>query len=352
MIMRLAKYVIVNRFNNQGVFGLGGNQLIYENIEEWEILVALSHTWLKPYTKEDALLITSNNHGITIENLNKAYKTLIDNNFIIDEISYFNPTDRYSRSYLYYALTGNNPYEVQKRLKKSTVVILGCGGIGNYVSYMLASSGIGKLILVDDDTIELTNLTRQFLFTEKDVGSMKIDIIERELRKRNSNIEIEKLPLSIKSIEDISKISTNVDMFVLSADSPVDIIYWMNSYSISSKIPYINIDYFNDISIIGPFVIPGKTACFECAKIAPDFYNKKDFLFKEIKEINNNFKTSTFPAVNGTAASMGVNDIIRYLGELGEPLSVNQRIGIHSLKDKIEHQRIPKNKDCKICGHL
>lgn len=98
----------------------------------------------------------------------------------------FSDADRNSRANLYYRLVGLEPQAAINRLQKMTIAIVGCGGIGNYLSQILATTGAGTLILIDDDKIELSNISRQFLFSESDVGCLKIDIIERELKKRNS----------------------------------------------------------------------------------------------------------------------------------------------------------------------
>lgn len=101
------------------------------------------------------------------EDFNQAFDFLFSNHFLVlaetsDNI--FN--NRYSRNHLHYQSYGMNPASVQYTLSQKVVIILGCGGIGNHVSAILASSGVGKLILVDNDVIEITNLTRQILFTE------------------------------------------------------------------------------------------------------------------------------------------------------------------------------------------
>lgn len=352
-MLRLAKYVQANKFGKKALFGVGKNQIKFTNMKDWSILVALAYIWLKPNLKEDVFNKVSSKYKFSEDEMEIAYDILIKNNFLIEETIYFDKKDRYSRSYLYYSLSGGNPIEIQHKLKNSTVAVIGCGGIGNNISYMLASSGVGKIILVDDDKIELTNLTRQFLFCEDDIGKYKIDIIERELKKRNSEVSIIKYPLNISRTEDFYKIKEDIDLFILSADSPYSITFWMNKHSIKTKIPFLNIGYINDISVFGPFVIPSKTACFECTQVAPSEYDiKNSYFVEECNKINENFKTATFPAVNNTAASMAMNDIIRYLGDFGELMSKNRRVGIHSLKSQMEFQEMPKNTECKICGHL
>ncbi|UNF40064.1 ThiF family adenylyltransferase [Bartonella krasnovii] len=101
------------------------------------------------------------------ENFNRAFNFLVSNHFLVQaETSNNILNSRYSRSHLHYQSYGMHPVSIQHTLLQKSVVILGCGGIGNHVSAMLAASGVGKLTLVDNDVIELANLTRQILFTE------------------------------------------------------------------------------------------------------------------------------------------------------------------------------------------
>jgi len=353
----LANYVTANKFKNCGVFGIGSKQLLFDDLDEWGVLVSVASLWLQESTKEQIIMKTVEKYPtFTKEKVEEACKTLEENNFVIDSSFLSSVGDkameRYSRSNAYHRLVGADPEIVQTKLSQSTVAVVGCGGIGNYISYMLATSGVGEIVLVDDDEIELSNLTRQFLFCESDIGQKKIDVIERELQKRNKTTKIIKSGLNINSVEDFYKIKQEIDLFVLSADTPQEIIQWMNCYAVKEKIPYINIGYMNDISVVGPFFIPGKTACFECAQVIPNPVDSDDPYTDECKQINSKYKAPTFPPVNGTSASIAMNDILRYLGGYGEIFSANKRIGIHSLEIKIETQEIVKSKDCKICGHL
>ncbi len=154
--------------------------------------------------------------------------------------------------------------------------------------------------------------------------------------------------LEIKHKDDLSKIEKS-DLFIVSADTPFELIRWVNDYCFEKKQPYLNVGYINDISVIGPFVIPGETACFNCSKIVPD-YVCDDELQDNLTTINSDFKAATFPSVNGVAASYAFGDVMKFLGGYGEILSKNRRIGIHSRKIKIETQEIPKNERCNICG--
>ncbi|WP_193434766.1 ThiF family adenylyltransferase, partial [Streptococcus suis] len=108
---------------------------------------------------------------------------------------------------LYLDVMFDNSYEISKTISEYTFIIVGVGGIGNYISYALQSFSPKKLILIDGDTIELGNLNRQFLFNLADVGSFKTKVLERELKKRNSEIHIQTIEKYCDSslLEEVAK---------------------------------------------------------------------------------------------------------------------------------------------------
>jgi sulfur carrier protein ThiS adenylyltransferase len=83
--------------------------------------------------------------------------------------------------------------DAQERLKNSTAVIVGLGGLGCPASLYLAAAGFGKLILIDGDEIELSNLQRQILFRESDVGSLKAKVASKRLSKLNPKVAFDVL---------------------------------------------------------------------------------------------------------------------------------------------------------------
>lgn len=79
----------------------------------------------------------------------------------------------------------------QEKLLNATVLVVGCGGLGCAVSTALAGSGVGKLILVDNDTIELSNLARQQLFVTDDIGKAKAEVAAKRLTKQFPHSQFE-----------------------------------------------------------------------------------------------------------------------------------------------------------------
>ena len=100
-------------------------------------------------------------------------------------------------------------------LKKKTVLVLGCGGVGGYVVEALARSGIGTLILVDYDKIDVTNINRQIIAFDSTVGKMKVDVLEKRVKDIHPDCTV----IKIKEFIDADHISL---LFQYSLDYLVD----------------------------------------------------------------------------------------------------------------------------------
>ena len=79
----------------------------------------------------------------------------------------------------------------QKKLLASRVLIVGCGGLGAPVIQYLASAGIGELTLMDDDRVQRSNLNRQTLFGEKDIGRYKAEVAAEFVRNLNPQVRVQ-----------------------------------------------------------------------------------------------------------------------------------------------------------------
>lgn len=284
-----------------------------------------------------------------MERLDQIVDFLFYHSFLIAESIGSSPDHRYSRNFLHFGLYGNHPQKTQNLLASSTVIVLGCGGIGNHIAHSLATSGVGQIILVDHDRVELSNLTRQIMFTENDIGQHKVHALKRSLEARNRSAHIATCLLEIQRYTDLKDLPES-DLIVVSADHPSDIGMWVNEYCVSQRKSYIMVGYINDISVIGPFYIPGKTSCYACKTFS--FHEQEATRTDSELRINKRFKTASFPSVNAVAAGYATGDIMKYLGGFGSPLAVDQRIGIHSMEARMELQKIPKNLACSVCSSV
>ena len=104
--------------------------------------------------------------------------------------------------------------EGQKKLKKARVCVAGLGGLGSVILTYLAMAGVGAIRIVDHGVVEASNLNRQFLYSDNDVGRKKVISAEERLRKLNPDIELEILSKTVDH--------GNVDALVDECDLIVD----------------------------------------------------------------------------------------------------------------------------------
>ena len=165
--------------------------------------------------------------------------------------------DRFSRQVMLQQIG----YDGQLKLKNSTVCVVGVGGLGNPITSRLAAMGVGKLRIVDRDVIELSNLHRQTMFNEDDVGQVKVEVAAKKLKKINPEIEIEALPISINDYNVIDVVE-GCDVVVDALDS-VNARYSLNKACVEKNIPFVT---GAAVGVTGQVftVLPKKTACYNC----------------------------------------------------------------------------------------
>ena len=141
--------------------------------------------------------------------------------------------DRYQRQTLIQEIGADG----QERLSKARVLIAGCGALGCTIADLLARAGVGHLRIVDRDLVELTNLQRQILFAEPDIGAPKASAAKKRLQSVNSTIRIESHTQDINPMT-IRKLAADCDVIVDGLDN-FETRYLLNDMAISSGIPYI-----------------------------------------------------------------------------------------------------------------
>ena len=165
--------------------------------------------------------------------------------------------DRFSRQVMLEQIG----YDGQLKLKNSTVCVVGVGGLGNPITTRLAAMGVGKLRVVDRDVIELSNLHRQTMFDEDDVGQVKVEVAAKKLKKLNPEVEIEALPISVNDYTALDVIE-GCDVVVDALDS-VNARYSLNKACVEKNIPFVT---GAAVGVTGQVftVLPKKTACYHC----------------------------------------------------------------------------------------
>ena len=176
--------------------------------------------------------------------------------------------DRYSRTIEYFETVNlrrdTDGSRLQAQLKASQVTVIGLGGGGSAVAQNLVASGVGHVHCVDHDTVELSNLTRQLLYGESDLGQSKLDVAVRRLQDQNRDVLVTGQDLRIDGPEILADVVAGSDAFVLCADQPRGLIRrWANAAAYRLGIPFLVAGYLGPEISLATF-IPGSTACSEC----------------------------------------------------------------------------------------
>lgn len=126
-------------------------------------------------------------------------------------------------------------------LLKSCVMVVGVGGVGAYAAEMLARAGVGSIILLDSDNVNVTNKNRQLIALDSTIGKSKVEIMGERLRDINSNINLELLPiyLEVDNIGEIFKKLKYTPDFVVDAIDTLSPKIALIKYCVENKIPHI-----------------------------------------------------------------------------------------------------------------
>ena len=121
----------------------------------------------------------------------------------------------------------------QKKLLKASVLIIGAGGLGSPIAIYLAALGIGEIGIVDKDTVEISNLSRQIIFSTNDVKKNKSSTAINKLRKINPNIKFQSFNEKL-TIKNINKIAEKFDLIVDGSDN-FRTRFLVNDYCLKNK---------------------------------------------------------------------------------------------------------------------
>lgn len=234
--------------------------------------------------------------------------------------------ERYDRQ----IMIGEIGREGQEKLKRSRVAIAGTGGLGSPIAIYLVAAGIGMIRIIDQDQVVLSNLNRQILHWEEDIGEKKVDSARTKLRKLNSAVEIEAIPETITE-SNVSNLMDGCEGIVDALDN-LPTRYILNQCAIEKNIPFFHgaVTGFEGRAMT---ILPGRTACLRCMYRGPVPQEK-------------------FPVVGVAPAVIGViqaTEVIKYLLGIGKLLT-NRLLIYDGLNINFSEFIINKNPNCDHCG--
>lgn len=233
--------------------------------------------------------------------------------------------EKYARHLAIYGWTD----ETQDKLTSAHVFVAGAGGLGSPLLFNLAAAGIGNLTICDFDTVSISNLNRQILYSESDIGKSKVFTAAERLKKLNSSINITCIdsPLS----EDMTDIIKPVDIIIDCLDNFKG-RFILNRMSLELGIPLVHAgisEFYGQIT----FLKPGETPCLAC------------FVQSDAEDKN----PGIIGATAGILGSMQAMEAIKYITGTGDNLT-NRILFVDGKTMEFTMININKNPACRCCG--
>jgi len=237
--------------------------------------------------------------------------------------------ERYARQ----IIIGGFGEEGQEKLKKAKVFIAGAGGLGSPVSIYLVAAGVGTVRIVDHDEVELSNLNRQVLHWDEDIGKKKIDSASGKLKQLNQGIKIEAMEETITEAN-VLQLIADFDLIVDAMDN-LATRYVLNKAALERNIPFFHgaVYGFEGRAMT---IIPGQTACLMCVYRGHAPPGGK------------------FPVIGVTPAVIGciqATEVIKYIVGIGELLT-DRLLVYDGLSLKFTEFKVKKDPNCEHCSHL
>ena len=177
-------------------------------------------------------------------------------------------------------------WEPQIRLRDARVLVVGLGGTGSSAAQALVASGVGHTHCLDGDVVELSNLNRQLLYTEADLGRAKVTVAVDRLRSSNRDVTVSGERTVIRGVEQLTGILSappptgdgarpdgtpaagtgGFDLLLLCADDPPAVRDWANRACLATGTPWVTGGYSGPLASAGVFV-PGVGGCWSCLRL-------------------------------------------------------------------------------------
>ncbi|MDR3111963.1 MAG: HesA/MoeB/ThiF family protein [Elusimicrobiota bacterium] len=244
--------------------------------------------------------------------------------------------ERYQRQLLLKEFGIENGSEGQNRLLKSKVLVCGAGGLGSPVLTYLAAAGIGNIGICDSDVLSESNLNRQILYCESDLGKQKALLAKERLEKFNSDVFFETYCERL-SEENIESIFRKYDIIVDAVDN-FPTRYLINSAAYKNGLPLICGAVCEFDGILTTIVPKEKTACFHC--IYPN------------KPGENITKTvfGILGAIAGTIGVMEALEVIKFILDLN--CLKNKLLVFNGINNSFRIKDLQKRNNCPSCSNI
>jgi molybdopterin/thiamine biosynthesis adenylyltransferase len=241
---------------------------------------------------------------------------------------------RYSR----HILLDEIGIEGQEKLLAGHALIIGAGGLGSPAAYYLASAGMGKITLIDNDTVDMTNLQRQILHTTERIGQSKSESGKRTLAQINPDIEVVALVERAEG-ERLNELVKSADV-VLDCSDNFATRHAINRACVTNRVPLVSgaaIRFDGQISVFDP---RSETApCYACL-FPPD---------QQFEEVQCS-TMGVFAPLVGIIGTMQAAEALKIVAHIGEALA-GRLLLLDARSMEWTSIALARNAQCSVCGH-
>lgn len=225
----------------------------------------------------------------------------------------------------------------QERLQQAKVMIIGLGGLGSPASIYLAAAGVGELILVDHDHVELSNLQRQIVHSTAHIGEQKVISAKKHLEALNPEINIKTVEYAFPS-EALRAQMQEVDIVVDASDN-FSTRFQINTACLVTKTPLVSAGAIRHEAQISLYdANKPDSPCYQC-------------IYEEQPQNIASCRTAgVIPPLLGLAGSMQALETIKYLVNYGESL-LGKLLIIDLMSIEFHIAKVNKNPVCQACGN-
>ena len=222
----------------------------------------------------------------------------------------------------------------QKKLLKSSVLIVGVGGLGSPIAIYLAALGVGKIGIVDKDNVEISNLSRQIIFTTNDIKKNKSSVAINKLRKINPDLQLYSFNKNL-TMQNINQVAKNFDIIVDGSDN-FRTRFLINDYCLKNQ----------------KILVSGAISKFDGQVYTFNFSNKKSPCLRcfipnmpSNPDIDNCEYDGILGTLGGIIGSIQANEVIKEILGIGDTLC-GQILVINALKLSFRKIKLNKRSDC------
>ena len=241
--------------------------------------------------------------------------------------------ERYSRQLVLKEFSG----EGQRKLLESRVTVIGCGGLGSPIAYYLTAAGIGNLRLVDFDKVDRSNLHRQILHFDNDIGKLKTKSAYEKLHQLNPDVNIETVN-EILQPSNIKQVFKDSD-YVIDGTDNIPTKMMINDACVNLNIPFTIAGVIRFNGQILTVIPEEKTTCYRC-------------VFGDVTEHEPSMSCSQAGVIGlipGIIGCIQANEAIKYILNIGD-LIVNRMLFLDLLKYRFSFLKVLRNEECLACG--